>query len=86
MAEADLVLVGIGVLPNAELAQAASAALDMDYAGVDLMRDRDGRLQVLEVNSIPAWKGLQGQTSLDIADVLAQDFLRRCAPAWRRSA
>ena len=70
----------------AELALAASAALDMDYAGVDLMRDRDGRLQVLEVNSIPAWKGLQGQTPFDIADVLAQDFLRSCAPAWRRSA
>lgn len=70
----------------AELALAACAALDMDYAGVDLMYDPDGGLQVLEVNSIPAWKGLQGQTELDIADALVLDFLRRCAPARRRRA
>ena len=41
------------------LAQKACCALQMDYAGVDLIRDRDGHLQVIEVNGIPAWKGLQ---------------------------
>lgn len=70
----------------AGLALAACAALDMDYAGVDLMHDADGRLQVLEVNSIPAWKGLQGQTGLDIADALVADFLRRRAQGRRRRA
>ena len=70
----------------AELALAACQALDMDYAGVDLMHDPQGRLQVLEVNSIPAWKGLQGQTDVDIADALVRDFLQRCAPARRRLA
>lgn len=59
------------------LAEAATQALQMDYAGVDLMRDRQGRLTVIEVNSIPAWRGLQGTTTLDIAGLLAEDFVRR---------
>lgn len=59
------------------LAEAATRALDMDYAGVDLMRDRDGRLTVLEVNSIPAWRGLQSIVESDIAQLLADDLLDR---------
>ena len=58
-----------------ELAVAAAAALGADYAGVDLIRHRDGRLMVLEVNSNPAWRGLQSVTDTDIADALAADFL-----------
>jgi len=46
-----------------------------DYAGVDLMRDADGRWLVLEVNSIPAWRGLQAVTPFRIADVLARDLV-----------
>lgn len=60
----------------------AARALQMDYAGVDLMRDADGNLKVIEVNSIPAWKGLQGVTPFDIADRLVEDFVRR-QPAQR---
>lgn len=59
----------------AELAEAASQALQMDYCGVDVIRDRDGRLHVLEVNSIPAWKGLQTVVKLDLAQALVDDFL-----------
>lgn len=59
------------------LAEAATRALDMDYAGVDLMRDRDGRLTVIEVNSIPAWRGLQSVVANDIAQLLADDLLDR---------
>jgi tetrahydromethanopterin:alpha-L-glutamate ligase len=60
-----------------ELAEAATAALDMDYAGVDLMRDAGGDLQVIEVNSIPAWKGLQAACDVDIATGLVDDFYGR---------
>ncbi len=49
----------------------------MDYAGVDLIRDRDGRLQVIEVNGIPAWKGLQSVTRDSIAQMLVNDFVDR---------
>jgi tetrahydromethanopterin:alpha-L-glutamate ligase len=59
------------------LAVDACAAVGADYAGVDLVRDRDGRYQVLEVNGIPAWKGLQGVTRIDIAARVADDFLSR---------
>jgi RimK family alpha-L-glutamate ligase len=63
--------------PLAELAIAAAEAVGADYAGVDLMRDADGRWLVLEVNSIPAWRGLQAVTKARIADALAADLVAR---------
>ncbi len=59
------------------LAVDAARAVAMDYAGVDIMRDREGRLTVIEVNSIPAWKGLQGVTGFNIAERLVDDFIQR---------
>jgi glutathione synthase/RimK-type ligase-like ATP-grasp enzyme len=59
----------------AALAQAALAAVDADYAGVDLIRSADGRLMVLEVNSNPSWRGLQSVTDIDIADAVVEDFI-----------
>lgn len=59
----------------AELALAAVAAIGADYAGVDLIAGADGRLMLLEINSNPAWKGLQSVTEAEIADDLAADFL-----------
>ena len=56
-------------------ALAATEAVGADYAGVDLIRDRDARLLVLEINSNPAWKGLQSVTDINIAWTLAEDFL-----------
>ncbi|MGY6274788.1 ATP-grasp domain-containing protein [Methylomonas sp. MgM2] len=61
----------------AHLAVRAVEALNMDYAGVDLIRDRNGNLHVIEVNSVPAWKGLQSVCGLDIAACLAQDLIER---------
>lgn len=65
----------------AKLAEAAVACLEMDYAGVDLMRDADGGWWLIEVNSIPAWKGLQGVSQVDIAGLLADDIERRILAA-----
>jgi tetrahydromethanopterin:alpha-L-glutamate ligase len=64
--------------PLRELSEAAVACLDMAYAGVDLMCDRDGRWWVIEVNSIPAWRGLQSVANHDVAELLVDDLLRRC--------
>ena len=64
--------------PDAEMARismAAMAAIDADYAGIDLIRAPDGRLQVLEVNSNPAWRGLQSVAGINIAYAIAEDFL-----------
>lgn len=60
------------------LAVDATRAVGADYAGVDIMRQRDGSLTVIEVNSIPAWKGLQSvTTSFNIARALADDLIQR---------
>ena len=58
-------------------AENAAQSVDAAYAGVDLIRDQQGRIWVIEVNSIPAWKGVQSVVSNDIADILAVDLLRR---------
>jgi len=58
-----------------DLAIRAAAAVRAQFAGVDLIRDGDGCAYVLEVNSMPGWRGLQSVTELRIADVLAGDFL-----------
>jgi tetrahydromethanopterin:alpha-L-glutamate ligase len=57
------------------LAEAASAALEMAYAGVDCLRDGSGRAWVIEVNGVPAWKGLQQVCRLDIAAALVSDLV-----------
>src|SRR5438094_6968425 len=57
------------------LALAAAAAVGADFVGIDIVHDADGRPTVLEVNSMPAWSGLQKVTSVDIAAVLAADLI-----------
>ena len=59
------------------LALRAAAAVGADYAGVDLIKDRDGRTHVLEVNGIPGWKGLQQATGLDVAGALLDHLSAR---------
>lgn len=60
-----------------QLAVQATAAVNADYAGVDLIRGADGRFSVLEVNSVPAWKGLYQATGTDIAGHIARAISRR---------
>ena len=61
------------------LAEDAVRTVGMAYAGVDIIRDCQGRYTVIEVNSVPAWKGLQSVSAAVIADLLADDFLALCA-------
>lgn len=58
-----------------ELAVRAAATVGAAFAGVDVLYDVDGRLTVLEVNSMPAWSGLQRVTPFDIAGALAGDLI-----------
>jgi RimK family alpha-L-glutamate ligase len=53
----------------------AARALGADYCGVDLLYGEDGNLYVLEVNSMPAWQGLQQVTEFDIAERLVENFI-----------
>jgi RimK family alpha-L-glutamate ligase len=60
-----------------ELALKAAAAVAIDYCGVDIIQAANGEYYVLEVNSIPAWKGLQSVTELNVAQLLVDDFLTK---------
>ncbi|MDP3210409.1 RimK family alpha-L-glutamate ligase [Methylotenera sp.] len=60
-----------------EIALKAAKAVDIDYCGVDVIQAVTGEYFVLEVNSIPAWRGLQSVTDFNIAEVLVDDFLRK---------
>ena len=57
------------------LAVQAAAAVGAAFAGVDLLFGPDGHPTVLEVNSMPAWSGLQKIAPVDIADALAADLV-----------
>jgi RimK family alpha-L-glutamate ligase len=61
----------------ADLALRAAASVGAHFAGVDLLQDQAGRTVVLEVNSMPAWRGLQKVTPISIADHMAAALLRR---------
>jgi RimK family alpha-L-glutamate ligase len=61
-----------------ELALRASREIQLDYAGVDLMRGEDGKTYVIEINSIPGWRGLQKTTSESIADQIVDHVIQLC--------
>ena len=61
-----------------EIAIQATDVLKMDYAGVDIIQDSEGHYSVIEVNSIPAWKGLESVCEIKMADLLAEDLIGRC--------
>ena len=62
---------------DGQLALRAAAAVGADYAGVDLLRSRDGVLYVIEVNGIPGWQGLQHATGVDVASHIADLLVAR---------
>ena len=59
-----------------ELGLAAAEAMGAALAGVDLIADADGATQVLEVNSMAGWYGLQKVTPFSIAERLAVETLK----------
>jgi RimK family alpha-L-glutamate ligase len=59
-----------------ELALAAADAMGAVLAGVDLIAAADGAPQVLEVNSMAGWYGLQKVTPFSIAERLAVETLK----------
>jgi tetrahydromethanopterin:alpha-L-glutamate ligase len=69
-----------------ELALRAAAAVGAAFAGVDVLYGADGRPTVLEVNSMPAWSGLQQVTPFNIAAALASDIVTAMAERLTRRA
>ena len=68
------------------LAIAAAEAVGATIAGVDVLYGVDGGLTVLEVNSMPAWSGLQKVCTRNVAQAIASDLIDELArrPAQRR--
>lgn len=62
----------------ANIAVNAVQALQMNYAGVDIICTREGDYEVIEVNSIPAWKGLESVCDVRVAEILVDDLLSYC--------
>jgi RimK family alpha-L-glutamate ligase len=69
-----------------DLSLRSAEAVGAHFAGVDLLRGRDGRLTVLEVNSMPGWRGLQSVTGFCIADRLAGDLLAHLGRSLSKAA
>src|SRR5690606_6868305 len=57
------------------LAVAATKAVGARFSGVDLVKAEDGTVFVLEVNSMPAWSGLQTVSETNIEDVSAAGMI-----------
>jgi len=59
------------------LAIKATTLVKADYAGVDVIQDSKGKYYILEINSIPAWKGLQSTVDINIASIIIEDFIKK---------
>jgi tetrahydromethanopterin:alpha-L-glutamate ligase len=68
------------------LAVHATHVVGAEFAGVDILHGPNGRPTVLEVNSMPAWSGLQKVTRASIARVLAGDLVAGLAARTERGA
>ena len=54
------------------LAEQAVSAVEADYGGVDVIYTKSSGWQVLEINGVPAWRGLQDVSDLNVAQALAE--------------
>ena len=61
----------------AAIAVQAAWAIRAEYTGVDLLRNADNEWQVIEINGIPAWQGLQRATGINVTAALGAAFVRR---------
>ncbi|ENN95814.1 30S ribosomal protein S6 modification protein RimK [Methanocaldococcus villosus KIN24-T80] len=57
-----------------DLAIKAKEALNLFYAGVDVIESKDG-YKVLEVNATPSWEGLK-KLNINISDILVKKMIR----------
>ena len=66
-----------------DLAVRAAGCVGANYAGVDIIQAQDRKFYVLEVNSMPAWNGLQRVARVRISDHVVDAFLDAALPNER---
>jgi len=79
----------VAVVINEEmktLALQSAMAVGANFVGVDIVYGTDDRPAVLEVNSMPAWSGLQKVAAVNIASVLADALIAVLAGRGLRGA
>ena len=79
----------VAVVINEEmktLALQSAMAVGANFVGVDIVYGTDDRPAVLEVNSMPAWSGLQKVAAVNIASVLADALIAALAGRDLRGA
>jgi glutathione synthase/RimK-type ligase-like ATP-grasp enzyme len=54
------------------IARRAAATVGVTIAGVDILPGPDGPV-VLEVNAVPAWRGLQSVVDTDLTEAVARE-------------
>lgn len=59
-----------------EMSVSAARALGAEYAGVDILPLENGGYSLIEVNTIPGWKGLKKATGFDAGRALADFVLK----------
>ena len=60
-----------------ELAIKATKVLGLDYSGVDIIVDNDGRHYIIEVNASPLWRGLKEATGVDPAKYIVEHIINK---------
>ncbi|HWP49096.1 MAG TPA: RimK family alpha-L-glutamate ligase [Candidatus Limnocylindrales bacterium] len=65
-----------------EMSLKACHLLQVDYAGVDILRSTGGQYYLIEVNSIPGWAGLQQTTPINIAEKIVEHLIDKYH-TWR---
>src|SRR5277367_4683437 len=80
----------VAVAPDPKMERLAVAAAEVvgaAIAGIDVLVAADGAPTVLEVNSMPAWSGLQKVSKCNIAEAIASALMDELArrPAQRRA-
>jgi len=60
-----------------EMSVCAARALGAEYAGVDILPLEGGGYSLIEVNTIPGWKGLKKATGFDVSEALADYVLEK---------
>ncbi len=61
-----------------ELALKAAKLLQLDYTGVDIIVDKEGRHYIIETNASPLWKGLMDATGVNPAEHIIDYIIQKC--------